>query len=402
MYVFGKNKPVLYPVYKSKIYQMNLFKLDLTNRILGLDILRALAIIFVLDTHGKKFLVPYIDNKTLSFFTLDGVTIFFVLSGFLIGRILVNIYFKKDALSWGDLKTFWIRRWFRTLPPYFIVLILLLIWEKHDVGFQDNINYWEYFLFIQNLFTPNPPRFFIVAWSLSVEEWFYMSFPLMLFIGVKIFGFRSHKAFLFLVSSFILMALAYRTYICVEHLSNDIPIQKIYGSYLRKVVISRVDSMMIGVLAAYIYTFYASFWERNKMKFFGIGILFLIVFKTYYLSRPLLSADTYRFIHGVFSFSWISLATAFMLPILNSIKSGKGIGVKIITVISIVSYSLYLVHYTIRVYLINNYPADSLSTAILYYLIYIVISIFIAVVSYQCIERPFLLWRDRLSKKQMI
>ena len=65
------------------------------HRIFGLDILRAFAIIFVMLDHGQQILPP-IFREICSFISFDGVSIFFVLSGFLIGGILIKILNKKS------------------------------------------------------------------------------------------------------------------------------------------------------------------------------------------------------------------------------------------------------------------------------------------------------------------
>ena len=76
---------------------LNVFKLDFDqNRVYGLDILRALAVLFVVLSHGSKLLFPSINRITF-YLQFDGVAIFFVLSGFLIGGILIKVLEKEDA-----------------------------------------------------------------------------------------------------------------------------------------------------------------------------------------------------------------------------------------------------------------------------------------------------------------
>lgn len=96
----------------------NIFKLELNpNRVYGLDILRALAILFVIVGHGRHLLPDKLDiyHQVIVF---DGVSIFFVLSGFLIGGILIKMLNNRKADK-NLLFEFWSRRWFRTLPNYF-------------------------------------------------------------------------------------------------------------------------------------------------------------------------------------------------------------------------------------------------------------------------------------------
>jgi peptidoglycan/LPS O-acetylase OafA/YrhL len=148
------------------------------SRIFGLDILRACAIMFVVVGHGKYLYpstTPKIISKTISLiFGYDGVSIFFVLSGFLIGGILIKTLEKKRGEK-KVLLNFWIRRWLRTLPPYFLILIILLILNLlFTEGFHFSKRFpLNFFTFTQNLFYRHP-NFFPEAWSLSIEEWFYL------------------------------------------------------------------------------------------------------------------------------------------------------------------------------------------------------------------------------------
>lgn len=151
---------------------MDIFNIELKDRIFGLDILRAAAILFVLYSHGRPLIASYVNKNVFNIFSLDGVTLFFVLSGFLIGRILIKIYFKESPLTWKDSWSFWVRRWFRTVPPYFIMLCILLVFAFIQGTFT-NTNFLQYFLFIQNLWYSHP-SFFPEAWSLTLEEWFYL------------------------------------------------------------------------------------------------------------------------------------------------------------------------------------------------------------------------------------
>lgn len=372
---------------------MDIFNIDLKNRIFGLDILRAAAILFVLYSHGQPLIAPFVDQKITNMFNLDGVTLFFVLSGFLIGRILLKIYFKEEPLTWKDLWSFWVRRWFRTVPPFFIMLLILM-----SVGLMkgqfSHISFHNYFLFIQNLWYPHP-NFFPEAWSLSVEEWFYLSFPLLLFLGAILLKLRSRAAFLFTVGCFFLLGFSYRTYITLDMMNEGVFIGKIYDLHLRKVVLSRVDSMMFGVLAAYIYYFHKDFWTKHRQASFMLGLVFLYLYKKFPFGH-------YEFIWGVLSFTMLSIGTFLMLPQLNAIKVGKGIWAKLIVAISVSSYSMYLVNlsfsHMIRAYL----PQDTMLLSYFSFALYLFLCFIVSALAYQFIERPILKFRDRLYKKQSI
>jgi peptidoglycan/LPS O-acetylase OafA/YrhL len=127
-------------------------------RNIGLDIARSCAIILVLISHSRFFFIKYIDLKWMSFNGFLGVEIF-VLSGFLIRRITtcspprVPIITRQLIVcpSLKTLLTFYKRRWYRTLPLYFLaVLVLFLVGQPF---------HWSNPLFIQNLVTSIWPFF---------------------------------------------------------------------------------------------------------------------------------------------------------------------------------------------------------------------------------------------------
>jgi peptidoglycan/LPS O-acetylase OafA/YrhL len=106
---------------------MKFFSLGNTgNRVFGLDLLRFIAILMVLLGHGKMVLPQHI-KPIFDDFLLDGVAIFFVLSGFLIGGILIK-QLEREQPTLGGLTHFWKRRWMRTLPAYLVVLVFLLVY----------------------------------------------------------------------------------------------------------------------------------------------------------------------------------------------------------------------------------------------------------------------------------
>jgi peptidoglycan/LPS O-acetylase OafA/YrhL len=89
--------------------------MNINKRVFGLDLLRAAAILFVVIDHGN-LLLPDLPRKIADLFVFDGVAIFFVLSGYLIGGILLDKL--ESGFNQHSLLDFWIRRWFRTLPNY--------------------------------------------------------------------------------------------------------------------------------------------------------------------------------------------------------------------------------------------------------------------------------------------
>src|ERR1700722_16417443 len=92
----------------------------------GLDLLRAAAIGLVLISHFSLVFVGLFDpNPVVQPAGFLGVELFFVLSGFLIGQILLRTVLVSPVLP--TVKIFWSRRWFRTLPAYYVVITILLV-----------------------------------------------------------------------------------------------------------------------------------------------------------------------------------------------------------------------------------------------------------------------------------
>jgi peptidoglycan/LPS O-acetylase OafA/YrhL len=141
----------------------------------SLDLLRSLAIILVVNAHTASILG---QTGYLHVFQLGGVGVdlFFVLSGWLLGQMLLQELRTTDGI---DVKRFWYRRWMRTLPAYYVVLALTFLWQIVRKNNWDLC--WSFLLFCQNYSTTFP--YFKISWSLCVEEHFYLIIgPLLLIV----------------------------------------------------------------------------------------------------------------------------------------------------------------------------------------------------------------------------
>ena len=103
----------------KKIFSIFRLSPDYQGRVFGLDLMRALAIIFVVMSHGSMLEKANTDFPWIRL--VNGVELFFVLSGFLIGGILIKNFQKTNSFGIKEIYNFWIRRWFRTLPNYYLV-----------------------------------------------------------------------------------------------------------------------------------------------------------------------------------------------------------------------------------------------------------------------------------------
>jgi peptidoglycan/LPS O-acetylase OafA/YrhL len=353
------------------------------NRIVGLDLLRFIAIFYVFWGHGE-ILVPneltWLYNIPI-ILPFEGVSVFFVLSGFLIGTILNKTIFNTDFKS-DDLVRFWLRRWFRTIPLYLIVLILLIILSNDLWN-----NNFLYFIFCQNLFF-NHPDFFGVAWSLSVEEWFYFLFPGLLFLLIKILKNKMDSLFIITIL-FILLPLALRMFFF-----NNIDVE-----ISKKIVLLRLDSMMYGVFASIIYFHKNELWRKFEKYSILISSLILILLftKNYYLSSNNIK---------IFTFNLESLSVMFLLPYLSSVKKFRFQTInKLIVYVSKISFSLYLIHGSLILWLLirNLENSDFILNfrfeiqRIILYGLYVFLSFGLATLMYLYIEVPILKYRDRIT-----
>jgi peptidoglycan/LPS O-acetylase OafA/YrhL len=359
----------------------------------GLDILRALAIFFVMNIHSVHFFDP--DStlfKALTIWNLDGVTLFFVLSGFLIGGILITM-FEKGELTFKTLFNFWIRRWFRTLPNYFLILTILLCIGLHFKTVTNFSQVSNYYYFLANFKEPMPEYLFPEAWSLSVEEWFYLLIPVFIFILVVVCRFKPK----FSILAVALIIIAFSTGFRYHRFSRWPGLtQDLVDVNFRKQVVTRLDSIMFGVLGAYLAYYHLALWKKYKKALFFIGIILL-----YFDYKPYILGGYGLYYGVVFSFSVQSLGFLCLFPYVTELKSGKGFIYRCITRFSIISYSVYLLNYSIVKFytlsFLNNHVfknIDSHYLATIDYFCFWFVTIIGATLLYKYFEKPFMALRD--------
>ncbi len=369
----------------------NIFLLhpDYENRVYGLDIMRALAIIFVVLEHG---LMLEKANTTFPWIKLiNGVELFFVLSGFLIGSMLIRIFEKSDSFGIKTMGRFWIRRWFRTLPNYYLVLLINIFIVYFGIIHEDFSQFnWKFFLFLQNFSGPFT-NFFWESWSLSIEEWFYLIFPALLgliFLLLKVF--RVQKKYVFLISILVLLfvPLLLRIFIASRFTVNEFYL----GTRIHKVVIYRLDSIALGILAAFIQRWYPVFWRRSRNISFIIGIVACYIIL--YIQWP---PDL--FFTKVFRIFIESFCCFLLLPKFESIRKGPKILVRFFTHISLISYSMYLLNLAvISEVLYTNLPPLGPNTAWALYGVYWLLVLIFSTLLYKYFEKPMMDLRDRFRK----
>jgi peptidoglycan/LPS O-acetylase OafA/YrhL len=142
------------------------------KRIHGLDTLRALAVCLVVLHHYVLFVSERSTFGWLGDIGWVGVDLFFALSGYLIGRQIIAGVHHPAGFSVGR---FYARRLLRTLPNFWVVLALYACWPWFRDG-APMLPLWRYLSFTQNILL-TPGSAFSHAWSLCIEEQFYLLLP---------------------------------------------------------------------------------------------------------------------------------------------------------------------------------------------------------------------------------
>lgn len=152
----------------------------------SLDGLRAVSIAIVILSHTKA-LLPAVVVKTGLFRYLiggglHGVQIFFVISGYLITMLLLREFHRTRDIS---LTRFYVRRALRIFPPFYVYLgVLAVLWIAGQ-AWED----WSTFFSAATytiVFHPNPQGWFVQhAWSLSIEEQFYLLWPALVLVAQR-------------------------------------------------------------------------------------------------------------------------------------------------------------------------------------------------------------------------
>jgi peptidoglycan/LPS O-acetylase OafA/YrhL len=364
------------------------------NRIFGLDLMRAIAILMVLSSHSLWIYPPNTNliTQICQLFGYWGVEIFFVLSGFLIGRIVYQLYLKDD-FSFAEVIHFLKRRWFRTLPNYYLMLLL-------NIGIAFLIGYaiesgWNYFLFLQNFSSPMLP-FFTESWSLSIEEFAYLLLPIALFFQAAVVKPTNKARFFLLV---ILGFIAFFTVTKILKASYNPPTSiNQWNLGIKSVVIFRLDAIFIGVLFSWISLNFSVFWKKSKIILLIIGLClmgFLFAGVGYFQ----LTFDKVPFFWNVWYLPLTSLTFALFLPFLSEWKSIKWTFIqKGIVWISLISYSIYLLHYGIVLQLMKHYfPTEGMALTLLhgYTFIYLMVTFGLSYLCYRFYEKPMTDLRDK-------
>ena len=351
------------------------------HRLASLDFLRGRAAFMVVIPHFFVFQKIYVE--TFEAISVLGVEIFFVLSGYVLApQILLCT---EAPQNFSELKIFFIRRWMRTIPPYLVALVCMSVFT-HRLGSHD---FLRYLVYMQNLFNQaNVSDYFSIAWSLSVEEWFYITFPSFLVLFFVAIGRRSLKSSVLAALLFIVLITLARS------LFGD---YQNWGPNVRRVVLFRIDSIAYGFLL-YILLNKTKGINLAKVPVFLVwlisGLVFLIGLScTLYIGNIQSTGLETLFPFCAAGFGAISIIAALKAnPFFLAHKKAEAIAL----FLGRISYSTYLFHLIVLMTLAGGLP--HLPTAPLFFLV-LGSTILLAELVYTAIEAPILAARPKFKRK---
>jgi peptidoglycan/LPS O-acetylase OafA/YrhL len=344
--------------------------------VLGLDLLRIIACASIIIFHGNPTRA-FGDNWIGLVFAHDGflgVDVFFVLSGWLLTRQALRMRdtFRSSARF---ASTFWVRRWLRIIPLYWVVLAGLFAFGG-ATGAQPMTpsQLATHAVFLQTLL---PPNRFGVSWSLVTEEWFYLLLPLVVLLASNVYDRRLRYG---LALGALLIPMAVRAVLLSRGVAAD---------YVLADPLARFDGLVVGSLLA-AASLGAPWWPwavARRRILFGAGSLGLVGVLAFGVGESLA--------FHVVGLPAFCLLVGALLPQLSQLRwpsAAPRAAMAVTALLSELTYPLYLLHQVIpiRHWVQATGPARlGLAAAS------IVALLVVAAALHLCVERPFLALRDR-------
>ncbi len=366
------------------------------HKLLGLDHLRAIAIISVFLFHYQFFGHPAWE-KNIAGFGWTGVDLFFVLSGFLIAGQLFNTIAQGKAVLMSE---FFIKRFFRILPPFLVVLALYFAFPSlREWGRPSPL--WRYLTFTLN-FGLDLKKYgtFSHDWSLCVEEQFYLVLPLILWLFTY---FKAGKKAIYLIVILFIAGFALRLwgwYHFVEPILPTDNLGVVWNKYIYYPTYNRLDGLLIGVSIAGLFIFYpkTKAWV-NKHSYMILLLGLAVLLAAYFISTPQDTFYTCLFGFPLISIDYGIILAAMVSPSNMLFKAKSWLTAQVATL----SYSIYLSH-KIVIHLTQNLlqkeGIDKNSNLTM--LICIIACVAGALVLRYVVEKPALRLRNIILKKSNV
>ncbi|SEK67221.1 acyltransferase family protein [Parapedobacter koreensis] len=363
----------------------------------GLDHLRALAIILVFLCHYRAYERPGWVNE-IGLFGWSGVDLFFVLSGYLIGNQLMR-QLNTGSIHFGE---FYVNRALRIFPAYFLVVFLYftfpIIRERDGIA-----PLWQFLTFTQNFDLDfGNEGTFSHAWSLAIEEQFYLLLPLTLSL---LAGSRIWRQGLWVFLGILVLGLLVRSVLWLQVMQpfydNAITENRFvaYNKWIYYPTYNRLDGLVVGVAIASAMN-YRPRWQAWQAKhgnlLLVVGLLLLAV--SYFLFR----GDRLTFWPTVIGYPLLSVAYGVLVfAALSPSCILYRTRWKVSALIAALSYGIYLCHKFLN-HLLQQ-PLDAMGLekdGNMRVLICGMVSVLGALLLNMVVEYPFMKWRTRLNKRR--
>jgi len=330
-------------------------------------------------------------------FGWTGVDLFFVLSGYLIGGQLFSRMARKKPLSYSE---FYLKRFFRIIPAYIAVLILYFTIP----GFKERSELpplWRFLTFTQNFgLELHAKGAFSHAWSLCIEEQFYLVLPLILMAAIAL---GASKKLAWLLPALFLLGFALRIWSWNHFITPLVDADQSFGAayyrYIYYPTYTRLDGLLAGLSLAALVHFRPNLWQ--KITRHGNGWLIaglLLSTAAWWIAHD---DQQYSFSGAVFGFPLISLAYGVLvLAALSPSCLLYRHSSRITRWIATLSYSLYLTHKQV-IHLTHEIlaPRGIGNDSYLSFWICVITSLLAGWMLHLAVEKPFMGLRDKWLKE---
>jgi peptidoglycan/LPS O-acetylase OafA/YrhL len=353
----------------------------------GLDLLRALAIVVVVIYHAgiMGFPLPGVAHR----FGWIGVDLFFVLSGYLIGGQLLTPIARGEGIKLGR---FFARRALRILPAYLVILAIYFLlppWREYPEMFP----LWKFLLSVQNIGLRGGTAF-SHAWSLAVEDQFYLLLPLVLLLVI-----RSRRAAMIIPCAIVLGGLALRWFLARQNLGNGGVSYRGFQTWIYYATSTRLDPLVFGVVIAAVEKFRPHWWQRllNLAPWLWLPGLALIV-SAFLIEVPEVITVT----AAVWQFPLIALGMAALLVCSVSPRLPfRRFKIPGAAFIASIAYSAYLIQKLVIHFVAQFCSAHDIALTSAVALVGVQICVYAAaIILFFAVERPFLQLRHRIARRE--
>ncbi|AVJ78553.1 acyltransferase family protein [Enterobacter hormaechei] len=368
------------------------------EKLYGIEALRGIAALVVAIGHnrgmfGQIELGSLMDRLTAN--AIFGVEIFFIISGFIISYSTRNI----NSPSLRNTASFLVKRIFRIYPVYFVILAVYVALFYRNIytgvaedGTLSTVNIIKSFFLIPLDWNSLPPYYgwgtIIVSWSLAYEMYFYIVFALSMSISIK---YRALIASIVLVSISILLPVIFNGNITIDaqrYYFNGGYLLSHFGFIGNPIVFDFILGMIIAQVLPSINKFKINNGVINSLAIALLGFSF--VFWLNGISEG----------HGLTKSAYIAFAIVSCVIILE--RNSVFVFNKVLISLGTISYSLYLIHVPVIKYIELYGQTIGLNTNIRSLPLYIsslTISVCLAYVIFNVIEKPFINAGARIAKK---